>query len=107
MDLDYKCTGLSDMVPDSWNGHISFLNKSNPCELEVSARSSTFHIICGHHQYGNYICVPNWGIGTELSRLSDSFWNLERLSNTYPEISMVDAISIVDALAAISEYVTF
>ncbi|MDW2799654.1 hypothetical protein RZO55_18935 [Clostridium boliviensis] len=73
MELDYLCTGLSDMKPDSWSGHIRFLNKTNPCELEVSARSSTFHIICGHHQYGNYICVPDWGIGTELAGLDDSF----------------------------------
>lgn len=105
MELDYICTGLSDMVPNSWEGHICFLNKSNPCELEVSARSSSFHIICGHHQYGNYICVPNWGIGTELAGLKDSFWNLERLSNTYPDLSLVDAISIVHSLVAISEYV--
>jgi len=107
MELDYLCKGLSDMNPDSWNGHVRFLNESNPCELEVSARSSTFHIICGQHQYGNYICVPNWGIGTELAALGDSFWNLERISTTYPESSLVDVISIVDALVAISEYVSF
>jgi hypothetical protein len=35
----------------------------------------------------------------------DSFWNLERLSNTYPQLSMVDLISIVDALASLSDYI--
>lgn len=107
MELDYLCMGLSDMDPESWEGHIVFLKKSDPCELEVSARASTFHIICGSHRYGTYICIPNWGIGTELARLEDSFWNLERLTNTYPNLSTVDAVSIVDALAAISEWVTF
>jgi len=85
---------------------IHFLSQTNLCELEVSARYSSFHIICGRHAYGNYICVPNWGIGTELARLCDSFWNLERLATYYSELPMVDAISIVDALAAISEYVS-
>lgn len=105
MILTYSCTGLADMEPNSWEGQIQFLHRSDYYEIEVSARLSTFHIIFGSHRYGNYICIPNWGIGTELSRLSDTFWNLERLSNTYPELSLVDAISIVDALAALSDYI--
>jgi hypothetical protein len=106
MEFDYTCTGLSDMEPAVWKGHIRFLSQTNPYELEVSARYSSFHIICGRHEYGNYICVPNWGIGTEIARLCDRFWNLERLTTYYPELSMVDAISIVDALVAISKYVS-
>lgn len=107
MELDYLCKGLPDMNPGSWEGHILFLKKSDPWELEVCARASTFHIICGSHRYGSYICIPNWGIGTELAGLENSFWNLERLTNTYPNLSVVDAVSIVAALSAISEWVTF
>jgi hypothetical protein len=105
MEFTYSCTGLADMKPNSWKGHIQFLHKSDYYEIEVTARHSSFHIIFGRHKYGNYICIPNWGIGTELSRLDDSFWNLERLSNTYPQLSMVDLISIVDALASLSDYI--
>ncbi len=107
MEFTYFCTGLADMNPNSWEGHIKLLHKSDYYEVEVTARLSSFHIIFGRHKYGNYICIPNWGIGTELSHLDDSFWNLERLSNTYPELSMVDAISIVDALAALNDFIGF
>lgn len=106
MEFDFTCTGLSDMKPQVWEGHILFLGQSCPVELEVTSRCSRFHIICGRHAYGNYICLPNWGIGTELAGLCDSFWNLEKLTATYPGLSVVDAISIVDALAAISDYVS-
>lgn len=106
MELTYYCTGSAEMKPDSWVGHIKLLHQSDYYEAEVSARMSSFHIIFGRHKYGNYLCIPNWGIGTEISALNDSFWNLERLSNTYPELSMVDAISVVDALVALSNYIT-
>lgn len=46
------------------------------------------------------------GIGTEISSLSDCFWNRERLEQDYPELSKVDIISIVKALEALSSYVT-
>lgn len=104
MELDYICTGTEDMKPIRWKGHINLLKTTDPYELEVTARYSSFHILCGKHKYGNYICIPNWNIGTELARLSDSFWNLERLTAYYPELSQVDAISIVAALVKLSEY---
>ncbi|MBO4980813.1 MAG: hypothetical protein J6C84_02815 [Lachnospiraceae bacterium] len=105
MELTYVCTGLAGMNPQSWEGHIRVLHMSGYYEIEATARQSTFHIIFGNHQYGNYICIPNWGIGTELSCLDDSFWNLERLESTYPWLSTVDTISIVSALAAMSNYI--
>ena len=106
MELDYICTGTEDMKPIRWNGHINLLRSTDPYELEVTARYSSFHILCGKHKYGSYICIPNWNIGTELASLSDSFWNFERLTTYYPELSPVDAISIVDALVKLSEYIS-
>lgn len=104
MELSYQCHGHSGMKPNMWTGQIRLFNTTLPCEMEVNTQGSYFHILCGRHEYGNYICIPNWNIGTELSNLTDSFWNLEHLVNTYPELSMVDAISISDALAAVAEY---
>ena len=43
-------------------------------------------------------------IGTELSSLSDTFWNFERLTTYYPKLSKVDAVSIVSALERLNEY---
>lgn len=72
MELDYICTGTKDMQPIRWKGHINLLKTTDPYELEVTARYSSFHILCGRHKYGSYICIPNWNIGTELARLSVS-----------------------------------
>ncbi|MBB2183998.1 hypothetical protein H0486_17005 [Lachnospiraceae bacterium MD1] len=87
MDLDYICTGTEDIEPIRWNGHINLLRSTDPYELEVTARDSSFHILCGKHEYGSYICIPNWNIGTELAGLSDRFWNFECLTTYYPELS--------------------
>lgn len=87
-----------------WIGEIIPIQlEREPYEVEVSARGSYFHLLVGHHAYGNYICIPNWDIGTELSSLSDSFWNLERLSST--KLKKVDACSVAYALAELSKYV--
>lgn len=106
MELNFICIGTDDMKPKRWHGHISLLKDCDPYELEVTARYSRFHILCGKHEYGNFLCIPNWNIGTELSNLSDSFWNFERLITYYPELSKVDATSITCALVKLGEYVT-
>lgn len=106
MELNYICTGTNDMKPKRWEGHINLLKSSVPFELEVTARHSSFHILCGKHEYGNYLCIPNWNIGTELAGFSDRFWNFERLTTYYPELSSVDAISITCALVKLSEYLS-
>ena len=105
MDFSYQCHGHQDMNPQTWTGHIRLLSQTPPYEIEINTRESYFHILFGPHKYGNYICIPNWNIGTELARLADRFWNLERLLNTCPKLSTVDAVSISDALAAVAEYI--
>lgn len=100
----YQCSD-PDSNEKNWTGHIRPLN-INRNEFEVTARGSTFHLMVGKHTYGKYLCVPNWGIGTEIASLSDCFWNRERLEQDYPELSKVDIISIVKALEALSSYVT-
>ena len=98
----YKCTGEPDMSPFKWTGEIkNTFTAENTIEAEVTARSSYFHIILGHHRFGNYLCIPNWGIGIEMAGFDDKFWTMEKLSNNYPAVSKADIISIVDAVAEI------
>lgn len=95
---------ISESSKKTWMGEIIPLQlDSEPYEVEVSARGSCFHLLVGHHAYGNYICIPNWDMGTELASLSDTFWNLERLSNT--KLKKVDACSVAYALLELSKYV--
>lgn len=105
MDLSYQCHGHPDMKPEIWTGHIRLLSQTPPYEMEINTRGSYFHILFGQHKYGHYICIPNWNIGMETAHLTDRFWNLERLVNTYPKLSTIDAVSISDALAAVAEYI--
>lgn len=98
----YKCTGEADMIPRIWTGEIKNpLTTKNTIEAEVTARNSYFHIILGHHCYGNYLCIPNWGIGIEMAEFDDKFWTREKLANNYPAVSKADIISIVNAVAEI------
>lgn len=101
MELTYQCKSRNE----SWSGRINTLNESIPYEFAVNARGSTFHLLVGKHAYGNYLCIPNWGIGTELSFLSDRFWNEDHLKSEYPELSEPDVISIVTALATLGKYI--
>lgn len=91
-----------ESVPSQWKGTLRILRAGNPCEAEISARGSWFHLIVGKHAYGNYVCIPNWNVGTELSRLSDTFWNRERLRE-YSQMKEVDICTVVTALAVLDE----
>ena len=72
-------------------------------ECEVSSMGNNFHILSGKHKYGRYICIPNWDVGTELSDLSDVFWNRERLEK-YAKLNRLEASSIAFGLAAVASY---
>lgn len=105
MDILYTCSGDEDMEMKEWLGRIRLLRAGDVIEAEVSARGSQFHIVVGKDCYGeNYLCVPMWGLGTELAKLKDRFWNMERIRMRKPELSRVDAISLADALGTLAEY---
>ena len=76
--ITFTCKGKG-CSPRQWEGSLEILQRGNPCEAELCARGSRFHLIVGKHSYGNYLCIPNWDVGTELSSLTDLFWNEERL----------------------------
>lgn len=75
-----------------------------PYEVKLSARGSYFHLLIGSYAYGNYICIPNWNVGSELAGLKDFFWNCERLRNE-TSLKKVDACSVAYALAELSKYI--
>lgn len=102
MNLTFSCKAKG-CSPNHWDGNIRILKQGDPCEAEISARGSCFHLIVGRHAYGNYLCIPNWNIGTELSSLTDSFWNEERLRN-YCRLKKADACTVVSALNVLSGY---
>ena len=99
--ITFTCEGKG-CSPRRWEGELEILKTGNPCESWLYARESSFHLIVGRHAHGNDICIPNWDVGTELSSLTDKFWNWERLRQ-YSRMKKVDACSIVSALEMLAE----
>lgn len=102
-DSDYiffPCTGATGCRPQSWEGALRLLRTGEFCEAEVEARGSYFHLIVGRHAYGNFVCIPNWNVGTEIAGMDDIFWNTERLQN-YTVLKRTDACSVAAALSQI------
>ena len=104
MEFTYVCKSYLGNDIESWIGTICPLMPFDCTEYEITARGSCFHLIIGRHSYSHYIYIPTWNIAMDISYLDDRFWNREHLLHTYPELSPVDAISIVEALSAIKEH---
>ena len=104
MTIPYICHGLPEMKQKQWEGQIKLLQKGSPYEAEVTARGCSFHILFGAHAYGNYLCIPNWNVGSELASLTDLFWKTVR-PIPYAKLSKVDACSVASALMELSNYI--
>lgn len=104
MEKKFICRFLPDKGMETWNGTICPLLPFEPAGYEVCARDSMFHIIIGNYINGRYLCIPNWNIGIDIADPDDCFWNFGRLTSAYPDLNRIDAISIVNAIAAIKHY---
>ena len=85
--ITFTCKGKG-CSPRQWEGSLEILKRGNPCEAELCARG---------------MCIPNWDVGTELSSLTDLFWNEERLRH-YSRMKKADACTIVLALKVLAEH---
>ena len=84
-----------------WKGDVKQLKRQGDCvEADITGKGSAMHVIIGSYEYGRYVCIPDWGIGSALAGLDDSFWNQEQLER---RMSKVDAITLSEALKAISK----
>lgn len=84
------------------SGNIKVISSSFPIEVDIEANGWNFHVIAGKHISGNYICIPNWNVGSELVSLGDIFWNRERLAK-YTKLSEENSNIIATALAELSK----
>nr|MBQ4455374.1 hypothetical protein [Clostridia bacterium] len=102
LTFHYNDSGNNDCV-----GEICILSDYDPIEMDIEANGWSFHTIVGSHRDGNYICIPNWYIGSELAGLGDVFWNEERLiKNTqlHPDNAKAIARAIAEADKWIDNY---
>ncbi len=81
---------------DRWDLCLYIISRKGPfTEFVANGRGSSMHAIAGPQANGNFLCLPAYGVGSELAAFTNSFWNYERLSAL---IGPVDATTLVTAL---------
>lgn len=101
--MEFICNnpGAEYEVDRFWKGSITGLKRNGSMiEADVTGKGSQMHVIIGKYAYGNYVCIPSWGIGSSLAELDDQFWNQERLARY---IGNVDAITLSAAIKIIKK----
>lgn len=102
--MRFVCTAPAEAgeVAQGWLGEVE-VKSHNLCmvELIIYGRDSCINAVIGKYMSGQYICIPDIDKGCPLSRLSDIFWNRERLS---AHMNETDAATVAHALRALSEY---
>ncbi len=84
---------------------IGYMPISDNTQLNLQSRRGTyFHVIIGHHKYGNFLCMPNHNIGCELADFSDVRWTIGRLSMR--PIRKVDAVTVATGISHMEKAAT-
>ena len=97
----FQCNTSRTAGKKTWTGEIQLLvHTPSHYEAVITARGTSFHVIAGKYQHGNYLCVPNMDFGCELSHFSDTYWNAERIHQHLD--NPVDVESLVCGIKALS-----
>lgn len=100
--MEFVCTVPAEKGEERWQGEVVVKSHSaRMAELLIYGRDSCINAVIGKYMSGQYICIPDIDTGCPLSRLSDLFWNRERLS---AHMNGTDAVTVAYALRALSGY---
>ncbi len=98
MRYERSCSLYNETVgkTDHWDLCLYIISRKGPfTEFIAKGRGSSMHAIVGPQANGNFLCLPAYGVGSELSAYTDVFWNYERLSQL---MGPVDATTLTTAL---------
>ena len=96
----FKCRMETKGHIEKWDGEIkNIINYGKYYELFIVSRSSIF-VIFGKTSRGGFVCMPDYGVCSHLVKLSDNYWNQERLIEI---MGKVDGITIYSALYTFSK----
>ena len=97
MMAEYKCQCTYDSGRTrSWTAAWSIVDLNDGfTELKITGRGSAYHIILGGYSSGNFLCIPDIGLGCPLAHWSDIFWNTERISMF---LNKTDAVTIATGI---------
>ncbi|HCS74366.1 MAG TPA: hypothetical protein DIW17_10890 [Clostridiales bacterium] len=93
--IAFNCREKIGRKFEQWDGSIKDIrNYGSHYEIQVESRSR-FIFMVGKYVNGNFISVPAFDVGCDLSSYGDYFWNNEKLAR---HMSPVDAATIAEAL---------
>ena len=85
---------------EEWDGYVkSIHDHGSHYEIHIDSRSG-FLFIVGLYQYGAFVSIPAFNVGSDLADYSDYFWNNNRLARL---MNPVDAATVAEALRTLSE----
>ena len=102
--MEFVCTipAESRDPVQRWTGEVRVKSHSlHMAELLIYGRGSCINAVIGKYMSSQSICIPDIDTGCPLSRLSDVYWNRERLS---AHMNETDAVTVAHALRALSGY---
>ena len=68
-------------------------------EILIEGRSSIY-VLLGKTSRGGFACMPDFGAGCHLVRLTDKFWNKEKLVHV---LGAVDGAAVAEALYSLGK----
>ena len=81
------------------------LPHKNIHEAIVNAEGYSFHILFGSKTGGNFLCIPGWRMGCELSYLSDVFWNQRSILGDDQRFGYENATAVAYALKKLKDVI--
>ena len=95
---EYKCQYTYDSGnTKDWIGRWEIIDFTDEVtELRVSGRGSSYDIVLGNCNAGNFMCIPGSDKGCALGHWSDVFWNTERIARI---LNVTDTVTIATGLA--------
>lgn len=62
-------------------------------EVAINLNGNFYLVIIGEHINGYFCCIPNWHVGCEMSDPNDTFYNVERLTETGLDVETAKALA--------------
>jgi len=98
--IPFRCREKIGRKYEEWDGYIKSLrNYGGHYEIQIESRSGFFFLV-GKYANGNFISIPAFGVGCDLSNYSDYFWNNENLARY---LNPVDAATVAEALRTLDK----
>lgn len=100
--IKFKCelAKRNSRKKEYWNGKISYWKDyGSHYELEICSRSR-IHVLIGKTSYGNFACMPDFGVSYHLAEFDNIFYNTEKLCDV---LGKVDGVTVANAIASFYE----